>query len=224
MNRIFGHGNRKSNEQMMAESSKAINQAQHGLSGRMSQIETQILEVNAQLQTLQKKINNSKSQVAQNPLRKRALKLLNKRKQLEAMQDQLDSQFWSMSQVQMTTENLKNTVVTVNALKQTNKALKQQYDKINIDKLQNMQDEMSELIEQGEELQKILAINVDGIDDVSESELDAELEALGERGLDFSADITNDVELPSYLSNMTPNFVDEEPTETEAPVRLETVN
>ena len=73
------------------------------------------------------------------------------------MRDSLDSQSWSMTQAQLTSDNLQNTMVTVNALKQTNKALKAQYGKINLDKLQDMQDEMLDLIEQGDELQDMLA-------------------------------------------------------------------
>ncbi|CAH01208.1 Vps60p [Kluyveromyces lactis] len=225
MNRIFGYGNRKTHEQMMQDSSKAMGEAQSGLSGRISQLDTQISQLNFQLSTLQKKISNTKSSMGQKPLRQRALKLLNKRKQLEAMRDQLDSQSWSMSQVQMTTDNLKNTMVTVNALKQTNQALKQQYSKINIDKIQDMQDEMMDLIEQGDELQDVLAMQNQDIDDISESELDAELEALGEE--DYLEELNlNDSEttgeLPSYLNNAMPQFVDDEPLEN--PPALETAN
>lgn len=225
MNRIFGYGNRKTHEQMMLDSSKAIDQAQSGLAGRVSQLDTQISQLNFQLSTLQKKISNTKSTMGQKPLRQRALKLLNKRKQLEAMRDQLDSQSWSMSQVQMTSDNLKNTMVTVNALKQTNQALKQQYSKINIDKIQDMQDEMMDLIEQGDELQEVLAMQNQDIDDISESELDAELEALGEEDLMEDLDL-NDAEangeLPSYLNNAMPQFVDDEPIEDKP--ALETAN
>ncbi|KAG0675515.1 hypothetical protein C6P43_004842 [Kluyveromyces marxianus] len=209
----------------MLDSSKAIDQAQSGLAGRVSQLDTQISQLNFQLSTLQKKISNTKSTMGQKPLRQRALKLLNKRKQLEAMRDQLDSQSWSMSQVQMTTDNLKNTMVTVNALKQTNQALKQQYSKINIDKIQDMQDEMMDLIEQGDELQEVLAMQNQDIDDISESELDAELEALGEEDLMEDLDL-NDAEangeLPSYLNNAMPQFVDDEPIEDKP--ALETAN
>ncbi|CDO92817.1 unnamed protein product [Kluyveromyces dobzhanskii CBS 2104] len=225
MNRIFGYGNRKTHDQMMQESSKAMDQAQSGLSGRISQLDTQISQLNFQLSTMQKKISNTKSPMGQRPLKQRALKLLNKRKQLEAMRDQLDSQSWSMSQVQMTTDNLKNTMVTVNAIKQTNQALKQQYSKINIDKIQDMQDEMMDLIDQGDELQEVLAMQNQDIDDISESELDAELEALGEEEFldDFNLnDSETTGELPSYLNNAMPQFVDDEPLENQP--ALETAN
>nr|2LUH_B Chain B, Vacuolar protein-sorting-associated protein 60 [Saccharomyces cerevisiae S288C] len=53
---------------------------------------------------------------------------------------------------------------------------------INIDKLQDMQDEMLDLIEQGDELQEVLAMNNNSgeLDDISDAELDAELDALAQ--------------------------------------------
>lgn len=213
MDRIFGYGNRKTHEQMLQESGKAMDQAQQGLQERVSQLDTQISQLNFQLQTLQKKITTSRSTAGQRPLRQQALKLLNKRKKLEQMRDSLDSQSWSMTQAQMTSDNLKNTMVTVSALKQTNKALKAQYGKINLDKLQDMQDEMADLIEQGDELQQMLAMNsVNGdIEDVDESELDAELDALAEEQLMGPGINESGLDVPSYLTDTIPQFIDEEP-------------
>lgn len=132
------------------------------------------------------------------------------------MRDSIDAQSWSMTQAQMTSDNLKNTMVTVNALKSTNKALKAQYGKIDIDKLQDMQDEMMDLIDQGEELQQVLATNFVGndIEDIDEGELDAELEALADE--DLTAMMANDIgegegtEVPSYLAGTVPKFIDED--------------
>lgn len=213
MDRIFGYGNRKTHEQILQESGKAMDQAQQGLQERVSQLDTQISQLNFQLQALQKKISSSRSSAGQRPLRQQALKLLNKRKKLEQMRDSLDTQSWSMTQAQMTSDNLKNTMVTVNALKQTNKALKAQYGKINLDKLQDMQDEMADLIEQGDELQQMLAINsVNGdIEDVDESELDAELDALAEEQLMGPGMEDTGLDVPSYLTDTVPQFIDEEP-------------
>ena len=97
MNRLFGYGNKKSHDQLLQESNQAMNQAQQGLQSRVSQLDTQISQLNFQLQTIQRKISSSKSSLGQRPLRQQALKLLNKRKQLQGMRDSLDSQSWSMT-------------------------------------------------------------------------------------------------------------------------------
>lgn len=221
MNRIFGYGNKKNHEQMMQESTQAMNQAQQGLQARMSKLDTQIAQLNLQLQTIQKRLTIVKSVSGQKPLRTQALKLLNKRKKLEEMREQLDNQDWSMTQAQMMNDNLTNTMISVNALKQNNLALKAQYGKINIDKLEDMQDEMLDLIDKGEELQNALNLNAMGndIDDIDEGELDAELEALADEDLlsnvamqDMNDGINSGEQaLPSYLSGSVPQFIDEEP-------------
>ena len=225
MNRIFGYGNKKTHEQLMKESNQAMTQAQQGLQSKISQLDTQISQINMQLQTIQKRLSNIKSSSGQKPLRSQALKLLNKRKKLEQMRESLDNQDWSMTQSKMMSDTLANTMVSVNALKQSNAALKAQYGKIDIDKLEDMQDEMVDLIEKGEELQNALNMNSNSleIDDIDDTELDAELDALAEDNLmNFNDNELNDLletngtntGIPSYLSNAIPQFIDEEPGTT----------
>jgi len=45
-------------------------------------------------------------------------------------------QAFNMEQTSFATENLKNTMTTVSAMKQANKQLKKQYKKVNIDKIE----------------------------------------------------------------------------------------
>ena len=88
-----------------------------------------------------------------------------------------------------------------------------------------MQDEMLDLVEQGEELQQVLALGsgAQDFDDISETELDAELDALGDEQLygDINLEGNTTGEIPSYLSGTIPQFVDEEPTR-EGEGKLET--
>lgn len=82
-------------------------------------------------------------------------------------------QSFNMEQASMTTENLKNTVVTVEAMKDANKALKQQYKKINIDKIENLQDDMEDMLEQANEIQEALGRTYGVPEDIDEDELEA---------------------------------------------------
>ena len=224
MNRIFGYGNKKTHEQLMQESNQAMNSAQQGLQAKVSQLDTQIASLNMQLQTIQKKLAAIRSPAGQRPLRAQALKLLNKRKKLEQMRESLDNQDWSMTQSRMMSDTLANTMLSVNALKQSNAALKSQYGKIDIDKLEDMQDEMADLIERGEELQNALNMNSESldVDDIDDAELDAELDALAEDDLMGYNAVGNDLldigagaeGVPSYLSGAVPQFVDEEPADS----------
>lgn len=111
----------------------------------------------------------------------------------------------------MMTDNLKNVMTTVDAMKTTNKTLKQQYGKIDVDKIERMQDEMQDLLEMGNDIQESMARSYDVPEDVDEAELDAELEALGE-DVDFESGLGQGVgEMPGFMQNEVPTFVDEPP-------------
>ena len=114
----------------------------------------------------------------------------------------------------MMQDNLKNTMTTVDAMKTTQKELKKQYGKVDIDKIERMQDEMADLMEVGNEIQESISRSYDLPEDVDEAELDAELEALGEEvevGGGFEG--VGVGEMPSYLqeSGGPPVFIDEAP-------------
>ena len=89
----------------------------------------------------------------------------------------------------MTTENLKNTMITVDAMQQANKELKKQYKNINIDKvfywmvdsllimlqIEKIQDEMEDLMEAANEVQETLGRSYGVPDDIDEADLEAGL-------------------------------------------------
>jgi charged multivesicular body protein 5 len=121
-----------------------------------------------------------------------------------------------MEQAQSMQDNLKNVMTQVDAMKTTNKELKKQYGKIDIDKIEKLQDEMADLMDVGNEIQESMSRGYDIPDEVSESELDAELEALGlEQELEMEAGGS----VPGFLQDeVVPDFVDE-PPQTEDKVK-----
>ena len=74
-------------------------------------------------------------------------------------------------------EGLKETASTVAAMKDANKDLKKQFKQINIDQVEDMQEDMSDLLEQAEEIQSALGRSYN-TDDIDEADLEAELEAM----------------------------------------------
>lgn len=146
-------------------------------------------------------------------IKSKALKILQRRKMYESQRDQLQQQSWNMEQADMMTSNLKNVMTTVDAMKTTNKTLKQQYGKIDIDKIERMQDEMADLMEVGNEIQESLGRAYDVPEDVDEAELDAELEALGEEA-EFEREMGMGAgeEVPGFMRDeVVPQFVDQPP-------------
>lgn len=145
-----------------------------------------------------------------NAIKQKAIKVLQQRKMYESQKDQLQQQSWNMEQAGMMQDNLKNTMATVDAMKTTQKELRKQYGKVNIDKIEKMQDEMADLMDMGNDIQESISRSYDVPEDVDEAELDAELEALGE---DVEFDMGVGEEMPSYLQENSgvPSFIDEAP-------------
>jgi charged multivesicular body protein 5 len=96
-------------------------------------------------------------------------------------------------------------------MKTTTKELKKQYGKINIDKIEKLQDEMADLMDMGNDIQESISRSYDVPEDVDEAELDAELEALGDE-VDFDA-IGESSGMPSFIMDdaAPPQFIDEPP-------------
>lgn len=170
MNRLFG-----------AKSSApkpTLNSAISNVDERVSSIDVKLAAINAELQGYQTKLSKMRDGPGKTAIKQKALKVLQRRKMYEGQRDQLQQQSWNMEQAGMMQDNLKNVMTTVDAMKQTNKSLKQQYGKINIDKIERMQDEMADLMDIGNDIQESISRSYDIPEDVDEAELDAELEAL----------------------------------------------
>lgn len=170
---------------------------------RISTLDIKLTKINAELSAYQQRLSKMREGPGKNSLKQRAMGLLKQRKQIEAQKDQLEQHVWGMTTAQMTTDNLKSTLATVDAMKEAKKEMEKTYGKVNIDKIEDMQDDMLDLIERGKELQEVLTSGYDVPDAISDSELDAELEAL-----QFDVEEEQFVdEGPSYLD--VPKFVDD---------------
>jgi len=95
-------------------------------------------------------------------------------------------------------------------MKTTTKELRKQYGKVNIDKIERLQDEMADLMEMGNDIQDAISRSYDVPEEVDEAELDAELEALGDEvaleGMGAESE-----GMPAFLLDEAPQFIDEPP-------------
>ncbi len=172
-------------------------------------IDVKLSKLNAELTAYQQRMTKMRDGPGKTALKQKALKILQRRKMYEGQRDQLQQQSWNMEQASMMTDNLKNVMTTVDAMKSTNKTLRQQYGKIDIDKIERMQDEMQDLMEMGNDIQESMSRSYDVPEDVDEAELDAELEALGEEvELESSLGVG---ETPGFMVDEVPQFIDEPP-------------
>jgi charged multivesicular body protein 5 len=203
MNRLFGAKN--------TAPKPTLNSAITNVETRIETIDVKLAKLTAELTTYQTKLAKLRDGPGKTALKQKALKVLQQRKMYEAQRDQLQQQSWNMEQAGMMQDNLKNTMTTVDAMKTTTKELKKQYGKVDIDKIERLQDEMADLMDVGNEIQDAISRSYDVPEEVDEAELDAELEALGEEvameGLGESEG------MPAYLmeDSGVPSFIDEPP-------------
>lgn len=171
-----------------------------------------IAKLNAELSTHQQRLAKMRDGPGKTAIKQKALKVLQQRKMYEAQRDQLQQQSWNMEQAGMMQDNLKNTMTTVDAMKTTTKELRKQYGKVNIDKIDKLQDEMADLMDIGNEIQESISRSYDVPEDVDEAELDAELEALGEE-VELEGLGAESEGMPAFLMDEAkpPQFIDEAP-------------
>ncbi|KAK2768428.1 hypothetical protein FQN54_000283 [Arachnomyces sp. PD_36] len=203
MNRLFGAKN--------TAPKPTLDGAISNVDNRVSSLDVKLSSLNSELTTYQSRMAKMRDGPGKTALRQKALKVLQRRKQIEAQKDQLMQQSWNMEQANMMQDNLKNTMTTVDAMKTTTKTLKKQYGKVDIDQIERMQDEMQDLMEIGNEIQDSISRAYDVPEDVDEADLDAELEALGEESM-FESGVGEDA-MPSFMQDEVapPQFIDEPP-------------
>jgi charged multivesicular body protein 5 len=149
----------------------------------------------------------------QNAIKQKALRVLKQKKLYEGQRDQLMQQSFNMEQTHFATENLKNTMITVDAMQTASKELKQQYKRVDIDKIESLQDEMEDLLDSANEVQEALGRSYGVPEELDEADLEAELDALGDELLEEGEDVPSYLQEPSYA---VPDVPETEPAEKEA--------
>jgi len=151
------------------------------LDGKIQKLDKELARYTEQLKKM-------KPGPAKQAVQKRAMNILKQKKMYEGQKDNTMNQQFNMEQIMFAQEGLKETADTVSAMKDANKALKQQFKAINISKVDDMQDDMADLMEQAEEVQSALGRSYN-TDDIDEGDLEAELAAMeDDPSLFFSAE------------------------------------
>lgn len=209
MNRIFGSSSSKKPKPTLQDAINATD-------ARAASVEVKIKKLDGELFRYKEQMSKLRSGPGKNAIQQRALRVLQQKKLYEGQLNQLQQQTFNMESAALTTDNLRNTMATVDAMKLANKEMRKQYGKIDIDKIENMHYDMEELLEQANEIQESLGRSYAVPDEIDEADLEAELDAL---------QLEEEEEGPSYLSdlNKVPDFVDETPVEISEPTTKEAV-
>nr|CAG4645836.1 EOG090X0EA1 [Lynceus sp. MCZ IZ 141354] len=172
MNRIFGKGKPKEPPPNMADIITSVD-------SRADNVEGKIAKLDGELKRYKDQMAKMREGPAKNAIKQKALRVLKQRKMYEQQAGNLRQQAFNMEQANYTTQTLKDTQSTVTAMQMGLKEMKKEFKKINIDKIEDVQDELADMLEQADEVQEALGRSY-GVPDIDEDELDAELEALGD--------------------------------------------
>ncbi|RKP20461.1 charged multivesicular body protein 5 [Rozella allomycis CSF55] len=195
MNRFFGSSKPKAPK-------PTLNDAIEKMDSRTESVEVKVKKLDAELARYKDQMSKMKDGPAKNAIKSKALRVLKQKKLYEGQRDMMMQQSFNMDQTNFALESMKSTVTTVDAMKIAAKEMKTQFKAINIDKIDNLQDEIEDLLEQSNEVQEALGRSYGLPDDVDEDELEAELEALqNEADFEFEGE-------PSYLDDTEPAYVE----------------
>ncbi|KAF8591489.1 hypothetical protein K439DRAFT_1402145 [Ramaria rubella] len=198
MNRIFGSNTRKPKPNL----ADAISSTD----ARIQTIEVKIRKLDAELGRYKDQMSKLRNGPGKTAVQERAMRTLKQKRLYESQMAQLAQQSFNMESASLATDNLRNTMATVDAMKVANKEMKKQYGKIDIDQIESVHYDMEDLLEQANEIQESLGRSYNVPDEIDEADLEAELDAL---------QLEEEDESTSYLAdiNKVPDFVDEAPVE-----------
>ncbi|PAV85434.1 hypothetical protein WR25_07875 [Diploscapter pachys] len=182
MKRIFGAGGKK-------EPPPDLNQAIANVEARGESVEKKIQRLDAELVKLRDQMAKMREGPSKNLVKQKALRVLKQKRMYENQRGQLDQQVFNMDQSNFALQGMKDNQVTVAAMKDGLKTMQKEYKKLDIGKIEDLQDQMEDMLDMNNEIQEAMSRQYD-TPDIDEADLEAELAALGDE-LDLGETDTN---------------------------------
>merc|ERR1711976_510118 len=171
MNRIFGNKN-KTPAPTLTDQCTTID-------SRISTVDKKIAMLDAELLKYKTQMSKIRPGPTKKQIQQKALRVLKQKKMLESQRENMANTSFNMDQTNFAIQSMKDTQVTVSAMKAGMKEMKKETKKLNIGKIENMQDEMEDMMMDSEEIMGIMGRSYGIGNDIDEDELEAELDALG---------------------------------------------
>ncbi len=205
MNRIFG-------SKKPAAPPPDLNECVQSIDSRGESIEKKIAKLEQEIAKYSEQMKKMRDGPAKNAVKQKALRVLKQKKVYEQQREALGNQSFNIEQQNMAIQSMRDTKTTITAMSMGLKEMKKEFKKVDLNKIEDLQDDLADIMEQAQEVQDVMGRTY-GMPEVDESELEAELEALGdELALD------NDT---SYLD--TPAVPSREPGADSLPVNRDGV-
>ena len=167
------------------------------LDKRGASVDAKIKQLDAELARHREILRTCRTPAAKEAAKRRALQVLKQRRLYEGQREQLYNQQFNVEQISFAAQSAKDTAVQVSAMQASAKELKAQFKSkaFDVDKIDALNDEMADLMDQSKEIQDVLGRSYDVPEDIDEEELMGELDALEE----MMGEEELDEEVPSYL-------------------------
>lgn len=172
MNRLFGKAK-------PAAPGPSIDDVIQSVDKRAETYEKKIQTLDVELLKCREQMKKMRDGPAKQSVQQKAMRLLKQKKQYDSQRDNLLQQSFNLEQTNYATQQLKETALTVDAMKAGIKQMKQEYKKVNLNEIEDLQDDMEDMMLDANEVQEMLGRSY-ATPTVDESELEAELEAIGE--------------------------------------------
>merc|ERR1719181_578726 len=160
MNRMFGTQKPKAPRPTLQDAAGSMEKRGETLDQKIMKLDKELARYTDQMKAM-------KPGPAKTSVQKRAMTILKQKKMYEAQKEKTMNQQFNMEQIMFAQDTLKETAGTVSAMKDANKAMKKDFKKLNINQIEDMQDDMSDLLEQAEEIQSALGRSY-ATDDIDE--------------------------------------------------------
>ncbi|XP_077592594.1 charged multivesicular body protein 5 [Stigmatopora nigra] len=175
MNRIFGRGKPKAPPPNLTD---CIN----NVDSRGESIDKKIARLDAELVKYKDQMKKMRDGPSKNMVKQKAMRILKQKRMYEGQRDNLMQQSFNMEQTNYSIQTLKDTKTTVDAMKIGLKDMKKAYKQVNIDKIENIQDDLEDMMADANDIQEALGRSY-GTPEIDDDDLEAELSALGDEFL-----------------------------------------
>lgn len=173
MKRIFGQSKDKTPAPTLTNTSSRLTTRGDLLDGKIRDLDEQLIRH-------REAIKRCRPGPAQEAAKQRALNVLKQKRLYESQRDQLYNQQFNVEQTAFVMENVQDSVQTVQALKAASKEMRTAFkaSELNISGIERLQDDMADLMDMHNDIQDVLGQSYGVPDDIDESDLMGELDAL----------------------------------------------
>ena len=174
--------------------------------GRIEELQGRVRKLDAELVKYREQMKKTRPGTASyNSVKRRSMQLMKQRKMYDSQLGQMMDMEFNMSNITMAQEQMEMTKASVDAMRETAKTMKkaQKAGKMDIGSIEKLQDELSDMMEDAQEIQEIMGQSYGVPDDFDEDDMMAELDMIEDEIIQEDL-LGTAPDVPSYVSSGAP--------------------